>query len=43
VLSPAGISAAAQRLKIAPALAMLAVYGILACDVVLMAAHYLGH
>ena len=43
VISPAGISAAANRLNIAPALAMLAVYGLLACDVLIMAARYLGH
>jgi hypothetical protein len=43
VISPAGISAAAHRLNIAPALAMLAVYGLLACDVLLMGARYLGH
>jgi hypothetical protein len=43
VISPAGISAAANRLNIAPALAMLAVYGLLACDVLLMGARYLGH
>jgi hypothetical protein len=43
VISPAGISAAANRLNIAPALAMLAVYGLLAFDVLLMGARYLGH
>lgn len=43
VISPSGISAAAERLNIAPVLAMLVVYGLLAADVLLMAAHYFGH
>jgi hypothetical protein len=43
VLSPSGISAAATRLNIAPGLAMLITYGLLACDLALMAAHYFGH
>jgi hypothetical protein len=42
VLSPSGISAAARRLNIAPALVMLVVYGLMASDVLLVAAHYFG-
>jgi hypothetical protein len=42
VMSPSGISAAAERLKIAPVLAMLVVYGLLATDVLLIFAHYFG-
>jgi hypothetical protein len=42
VISPAGISAAASRLNIAPVLAMLVIYGLLAADVLLMVAHYFG-
>lgn len=43
VISPSGISAAAERLNIAPVLAMLAIYGLLAADVLLIGAHYFGH
>jgi hypothetical protein len=43
VLSPSGISAAAERLNIAPMLAMLVVYALFAADVLLVAAHYFGH
>jgi hypothetical protein len=42
VMSPSGISAAAERLNIAPVLAMLVVYGLLATDVLLIFAHYFG-
>jgi hypothetical protein len=42
VISPAGISAAASRLNIAPVLAMFVIYGLLAADVLLMVAHYFG-
>jgi hypothetical protein len=42
VVSPAGISAAANRLNIAPVLAMFVIYGTLAADILLMIAHYFG-
>jgi hypothetical protein len=42
-LSPQGTTDAATRLTISPLLAMVVFYGLLAGDVALIAAHYLGH